>query len=163
MKRAVIILGFILSLGIVVSLSFYASAESLIPSWIKNTAGFWVDDQISDSEFIAALQFLVKEGILMIPQPVEEKQEQQSGFSNTNCRKDLTGFVTMTGKFTNGQTPASQIYFILGVLDADGAVLATGIGVISNVEAYQTKLFEATAAYTGPFTKCEIQVSDVFR
>ncbi len=31
------------------------------------TAGFWVNDQVSDSEFISALQFLVKEGILEIP------------------------------------------------------------------------------------------------
>ena len=152
----------LIGIGIGLSLNVLAE-EGLIPSWIKTTAGFWVDDQISDNEFITALQFLVKEGILVIPQPVEEKQEQQSGFSNTNCRKDFTGFVTMTGKFTNGQTPASQIYFRLGVLGADGTVLATGIGVISNVEAYQTKLFEATAVYTGPFAKCEIQVSDVFR
>jgi len=54
----------------VLGLMFSVSAEeNLIPSWIKNTAGFWVNDQISDSEFINALQFLVKEGILVIPHP----------------------------------------------------------------------------------------------
>ena len=45
-----------------------SAEEGLIPSWIKLTAGFWVNDQISDSEFISALQFLVKEGILVIPE-----------------------------------------------------------------------------------------------
>jgi len=49
-------------------ISISAAEEGLIPSWIKLTAGFWVNDQISDSEFISALQFLVKEGILVIPE-----------------------------------------------------------------------------------------------
>ena len=59
------------SLGAVVLLltigGISAQEESLIPSWIKNTASFWVDDQISDQEFIAALQFLVSKNILTIP------------------------------------------------------------------------------------------------
>ena len=45
-----------------------SAQEELIPSWIKNTAGFWSSDQISDSEFISALQFLVEKEILIIPQ-----------------------------------------------------------------------------------------------
>ena len=31
----------------------------LIPNWIKNTAGFWANDQISDSEFVTALEDLI--------------------------------------------------------------------------------------------------------
>ena len=57
--------------------SIFASAEEgLIPSWIRNTAGFWVDRQISDTEFINALQYLVKEGILVIPLEQNEKEEK---------------------------------------------------------------------------------------
>jgi len=55
-------------LGSVLSLVTVNAEEGLIPSWIKTTAGFWVNDQVSDSEFISALQFLVKEGILVIPE-----------------------------------------------------------------------------------------------
>ena len=37
--------------------SLFASAEEgLIPSWIKTTAGFWANEQVSDREFISALQ-----------------------------------------------------------------------------------------------------------
>jgi len=55
-------------------LSFtYAQTNSLIPSWIKNTASFWVDDQISDQEFLNALQYLVNEGILVIPSETDQK------------------------------------------------------------------------------------------
>ena len=54
--------------GIGIGLSLNVSAEEgLIPSWIKNTAGFWVDGNVEDSEFISALQFLVNHGIMEIP------------------------------------------------------------------------------------------------
>jgi len=45
--------------------------EELIPSWIRNIAGFWADRQISDKEFLSALQYLVEQGILVIP-PTED-------------------------------------------------------------------------------------------
>lgn len=68
-KRTHVVIASVLLIGLGIGLSINVSGEEgLIPSWIKNTAGFWVDNQISDSEFIAALQFLVKEGILVIPQ-----------------------------------------------------------------------------------------------
>ncbi len=38
-----------------------------IPSWIKNNAGWWATGQIDDVSFIQGIQFLIKEGIMMIP------------------------------------------------------------------------------------------------
>jgi len=62
-----VILGvFVFGMGIGFSINVSAE-EGLIPSWVKSTAGFWVDGQIGDSEFISALQFLIKEGVLVIP------------------------------------------------------------------------------------------------
>ena len=55
----------------------YAQTNSLIPSWIKNTASFWVDDQISDQEFLNALQFLVNEGILVIPSESDDSLDTE--------------------------------------------------------------------------------------
>ena len=39
-----------------------------VPGWVKQTAGWWAEGQISDSEYIASLQFLISQGILRIPQ-----------------------------------------------------------------------------------------------
>lgn len=50
-----------------VSVTTVYAQESLLPGWIKTIAGFWSDNQISDEEFVGALQYLVKEGILVIP------------------------------------------------------------------------------------------------
>ena len=49
--------------------------ENLIPSWIKTTMEFWVNDQISDEEVLSALQFLIDQGLLTIPQDSEQVDE----------------------------------------------------------------------------------------
>jgi len=41
-----------------------STEEKAVPAWVKNNAGWWASDTISDAEFVAALQFLVKEGII---------------------------------------------------------------------------------------------------
>lgn len=38
-----------------------------VPSWIQTTAGFWVDGFSSDGEFVNAIEFLIKEGVIVIP------------------------------------------------------------------------------------------------
>ncbi len=40
--------------------------QKLVPAWVKNNAGWWASDIISDEEFVNALQFLVKEGIIKL-------------------------------------------------------------------------------------------------
>ena len=41
-------------------------AETSIPSWIKNNAGWWADGQIDDSSFVSGLQWLISNGIMKI-------------------------------------------------------------------------------------------------
>ena len=38
-----------------------------VPGWIKNNAGWWAEGQIPDSAFLQGIQFLIKEGIMVIP------------------------------------------------------------------------------------------------
>ena len=39
---------------------------SKIPDWVKNNAGWWVTDQISDTEFTLSLQYLIQKGIILV-------------------------------------------------------------------------------------------------
>ena len=43
-------------------------AEPAIPEWIKNTALWWAEGQIGDDSFIQGLQYLIREGIMAVPQ-----------------------------------------------------------------------------------------------
>jgi len=77
--KSVIIISLAIVFGIGVGLSLNVSAEeNLIPVWIKSTASFWVDDQIGDSEFISAIEFLINEKIIDIPKirELEEKNKK---------------------------------------------------------------------------------------
>ena len=44
-----------------------SSQETTVPAWIKNNAMWWASDQIPDSAFLQGIQFLIKEGIMVIP------------------------------------------------------------------------------------------------
>jgi len=41
--------------------------ETSIPVWIKNNAGWWADGTINDSSFIQGIEYLINEGIIVIP------------------------------------------------------------------------------------------------
>ena len=41
--------------------------QTSIPDWIKNNAGWWATGQIDDSAFLKGIQYLIKEGIMIIP------------------------------------------------------------------------------------------------
>jgi len=47
--------------------------ETSIPAWIKNNAGWWATDQIDDSSFLQGIQYLIQEGIMIIP-PTETSE-----------------------------------------------------------------------------------------
>jgi hypothetical protein len=60
--------------------------KTSIPDWIKNNAGWWAEGQIDDSAFLQGIQFLINEGIMIIPSTettqVSESQEVPSWIKN---------------------------------------------------------------------------------
>ena len=46
-------------------------AETTIPPWIKNTAGWWAEGLIGDSDFVSGIQFLIEKGIMVIPETTQ--------------------------------------------------------------------------------------------
>jgi len=51
--------------------SFLVTVESpdvLIPSWVRDLAAFWCDDEIGDSGFIEAIQYLIDNDVIVVPE-----------------------------------------------------------------------------------------------
>ena len=46
------------------SSSTISYSEKTIPDWVKNTAGWWSDDQISEQEFVSAIEFLIEINVI---------------------------------------------------------------------------------------------------
>ncbi len=59
---------FLVSMILVPNIS---AQEAAIPDWIKNNAGWWADGLIDDSSFVSGLQWLISNGIVIIP-PTEQ-------------------------------------------------------------------------------------------
>ncbi len=40
--------------------------SQVVPDWVKNTAGWWAEDKISETEFVNTIKFLVTHGIIVV-------------------------------------------------------------------------------------------------
>ena len=52
-----------------------AQENSEIPTWIKTAVGFWVNDQISDKEFLKAIEYFVENEMIKVPSETREDDE----------------------------------------------------------------------------------------
>jgi len=48
------------------SLRPMASTQNEIPAWVKSNAGWWADGTITDDEFLSGIEFLIKDGIIVV-------------------------------------------------------------------------------------------------
>jgi len=90
-RKTAIIIGLLLISATGIPLTISAQTGS-IPDWIKNTASFWANGQISDDEFINAMEFLIGSGIIKVPgvEVLETEQEITIGFIPTEKAEVLT-------------------------------------------------------------------------
>ena len=42
------------------------TAEEKVPAWVKNNAGWWANDLISEYDFLNGIKYLIKEGIIHV-------------------------------------------------------------------------------------------------
>ena len=64
---------------------FEIKIVEMVPAWVKNTAGWWANDQIEDAEFLTSMQFLIKNGLLVIDlSGVEEMTDEEREISDRN-------------------------------------------------------------------------------
>jgi len=54
------------------------AASSQIPDWIRNNASWWVEGNIDDDAFVGGIQFLIKEGIIQIPETTQSTTTSDS-------------------------------------------------------------------------------------
>ena len=62
----------LLMLVLVIGVPF-SNAQS-VPDWVKNTAGWWSTDAISETEFVNAIQFLANDGIIKVKSTITPTQ-----------------------------------------------------------------------------------------
>ena len=75
-----------------------------IPDWIKNNAGWWADDAIDDNSFVQGIQFMIKEGLMVIPDTEQGTSSQDNDIPD--WIKKSAGWwaegIVSDGEFVNG-------------------------------------------------------------
>ena len=49
-----------------------------IPDWIKNNALWWSNDQISETDFVSGVEYMIQNRIILIPQIPQSESNQSS-------------------------------------------------------------------------------------
>jgi len=101
-----------------------------IPTWVKNTADWWSDDEIDDGSFVAGLQWLISNGIISLP-PMEQGVGDGDNI--------IPGWI----KSTAGWWAEDQIHDITFVA-AIKYLIAEGIIIIEQEEEVIEELMEET-------------------
>ena len=134
MKKPVIVISLILVAGVGIGLSINASAEEgLIPDWIKNTAGWWSEGAVEDTDFINSMQWLIENKVLQVSttgdgelkieadkiyienqELKKENEELRTKLANMDAAKLSTG----TSSFT-GDTYTNELYGFTATVPSD--------------------------------------------
>ena len=74
-----------------------------IPYWVKNNAGWWAEGQIPDSAFVQGIQFLIKDGIIVVPisESISKNESNIPEWIKTNAGWWADGQID-DGTFANG-------------------------------------------------------------
>jgi phosphonate transport system substrate-binding protein len=93
MKRQ-IILTLVAALAVIsvttIPLTQSIQAEGLIPEWIKNNAGWWVDGTVDDTTFLNGIEFLVENGIINVSSKSIDVDTITIGFIPVEKADELT-------------------------------------------------------------------------
>ena len=65
--------------------------ETSIPSWIRDTALWWGEGKINDGDFINALQWLMEEEILKVPQDSSSNEVMHEEINYDKISLEVTG------------------------------------------------------------------------
>ncbi len=85
-----------------------------VPEWIKNSASFWIQGHTSDEEFISAIQYLVNQGVIVLP-PTESYSSTDEGIPD--WIKQTVGF------WVDGHTSDAEFVSAIQYLVKQGTIV----------------------------------------
>jgi len=83
---------------------FTLNIPQTVPTWIKNTAGWWATDKIPDEEFVKSLQFLIENNIITV---------QSLGKTQSNLQTIPTWIKNTAGWWATDKIPDEE--FLKGI------------------------------------------------
>lgn len=125
MMNRKILVGFLVFVLAFSSITYASSQTSTIPSWVKNVAGFWSDDKISDAEFLAGIQYLIDHGMLSVSneniksKDIVSEIDKVPESAEQETQKEFSDLDLLTFKVTQLQEITSHPEIIQAVIDSN--------------------------------------------
>jgi len=95
---------FLFLITVIILLPFFtlidAQSDQKIPVWIKNNAGWWASDNISETEFLNSIEYLIEKKIIPISISNNEELAYIGNIYHIPGSRS-TEFVKITGSFTD--------------------------------------------------------------
>jgi hypothetical protein len=66
MRSSIVLILFFSLIGSGIFVPNSSAQDAQIPSWIKDVAGWWADDQISENEFVTGIEYLINSNIILL-------------------------------------------------------------------------------------------------
>ncbi len=92
----------------------HADDNYLIPHWVKTNAEWWAEDQIDDKTFSTSIEFLINDGIILVPNVPSDNIIQEPLIPN--WVKNNAGW------WADGQIPDSAFIDGIQYLIKDGII-----------------------------------------
>ena len=106
--------------------------SSSLPDWIKNTAKWWSEDQISETEYVTSLQYLIDQGVIKVNTPINNVLATDVSIP---VDKQASSFVV---KVTSEHYELNENYYTFAQFfnqnDASGTPRGTLVGIPENPE-----------------------------
>ena len=80
----------LVGMGPLLSFAVMDESATVVPSWIKNTASFWIEGKVSDDEYINSIKYLIENDILVID--AEKSIDDRGDFYITYMENPNTPF-----------------------------------------------------------------------
>ena len=100
-------------LGIFIVFSTQNVLAQEVPSWVKNSAGWWADGSIGDADFLKGIEYLVNEKIIHV----------SIGISNEETSEDIPSWVkNSAGWWADGSIGDADFLKGIGYLISNGII-----------------------------------------
>jgi len=76
---------------------FVSGEESVIPEWVKQNAGWWYEGQITESDFISAMEYLINQGIIQITPSITEVVATTTSLTDNERAQSFTVHFYLSG------------------------------------------------------------------
>ena len=83
--------------------SISAQSQSEIPFWVKGVANFWVEGNISDSDFGEAISFLIEQSIIQVEMPDTDDNQNSNTIRNLEVENKKLKIENMKLKQENSE------------------------------------------------------------